>query len=303
MSGCYVVFHKQLGDTLLLEPALTRLREHHGAPVSLITRGGFRPLVQLMEGVVFQEHAPVSWRSHLYCFDPLSKSAFRALLAPAGSKRCILPDDWEMKWYHPLLFGKVIVPGLNDHYVARYFWENVPVPALSPFRPPRLHRPPETWRPSVMDGKPFVLLNPSSGWRKKSWVPERWVEVLRFLHNRGYRCLMTSGSVDWQVQHCQAIKEKAGTLVDYVTKTTMEEFLWLCSRAELVLTVDGAASHLAAAFGVRNLTLFGPTNIHNWHHSTEVSQALQAPLNKGTSHMRNLPVDSVISAIEAWTDS
>ena len=35
MPGCYAVFHKQLGDLVLLEPTLAKLREHHGVPVRM----------------------------------------------------------------------------------------------------------------------------------------------------------------------------------------------------------------------------------------------------------------------------
>ena len=63
---------------------------------------------------------------------------------------------------------------------------------------------------------------------------------------------MTSASMDWQIQHCREIQEKSGSLVrSLASGTTLENFLWLCSRARAVLTVDGAASHLARAFGVK----------------------------------------------------
>ena len=54
MPGCYAVFHKQLGDLVLLEPTLAKLCEHHGAPVECMTRGGHAPLLQLMPGVQFR---------------------------------------------------------------------------------------------------------------------------------------------------------------------------------------------------------------------------------------------------------
>ena len=66
---------------------------------------------------------------------------------------------------------------------------------------------------------------------------------------------MTSGSVDWQIQHCREIQEKSGPFLrSLASATPLEGFLWLCSRARAVLTVDGAASHLGSAFAVNNLT-------------------------------------------------
>ncbi|MFZ0711866.1 MAG: hypothetical protein WAM53_17635, partial [Terrimicrobiaceae bacterium] len=87
MPGCYAVFHKQLGDLVLLEPALSKLRGHHGEPVQCMTRRGHLPLLGLMAGVHPQGGTALAWRSHLYCFDPLNKSAVRSLLSPARVKR------------------------------------------------------------------------------------------------------------------------------------------------------------------------------------------------------------------------
>ncbi len=284
---------------MLLEPALTRLGEQHGEPVMVMTRNGHAPVVELMDGVEMQRGPAWKWRSHLYCFDPLNKSATRSFFAPAGTKRCILPDRAEIQWFHRPLFGDVIVPGLGDRYVAEYFWDLVPGPARTPFRGPRLNQPAEAWRPEGFDEMPFILLNATSGWRRKNWLPERWAEVLRVLHEEtGLPVVATSASTDWQVAHTQEIAKQAGPgLRSLASGTTLENYLWLCSRAKMVLTVDGAAAHLAAAFGVKNLTLFGPTSIHNWHNPSEISRAIQADASKdGKVRLKNIPAGVVLAA-------
>jgi ADP-heptose:LPS heptosyltransferase len=108
--------------------------------------------------------------------------------------------------------------------------------------------------------------------------------------------IMTNASIDWQIQHCREIQEKSGSLVrSLASGTTLENFLWLCSRAQAVFSVDGAASHLARAFGVNNVTLFGPTNSRNWHYPTAGSLAVQAPPSKDhICRLRNLSPDAVI---------
>lgn len=278
---------------------MTRLREHHGAPVTVMTRSGHAPLVQLMEGVEAQRGLALKWRSHLYCFDPLNKSAARSLFAPARIKRCILPDREEMQWFHQPLFGDVIVPELGDRYVAEYFWDLVPVPTTKPFRGPQLNRPPDAWRPEGFEEKPFILLNATSGWRRKNWLPDRWAEVIRVLHNEtGFPVVATSASTDWQIEHTAEVAKQVGpALRSLASGTSLENYLWLCSRAKMVLTVDGAAAHLAAAFGVKNLTLFGPTNIHNWHHSSAISRAIQAEASKdGKVRVKSIEAATVIEA-------
>jgi len=298
MPGCYVVFHKQLGDLLLLQPALLRLRDHHGEPVAVMTRSGHTPLLDLMDGIRFQHAWTLKRKSHLYCFDPLRKSAIRSFLTQAGVKQCILPEKRELEWYHRPLFGDVIVPELGDRYVAEYFWANTPVPSGKPFCLPKLNAPAPNWKPSGVDSSSYVLINPTSGWRKKMWTTENWVKTLRALHaEHNLRFVMTSASTPWQVEHCQEIAQQAGPIVQSLASgTSLENFLWLCANARAVLTVDGAASHLAQAFGVKSLTLFGPTNIHNWHFETPTNQAIQAPEGKDGRRMRNLSAEAVITA-------
>jgi ADP-heptose:LPS heptosyltransferase len=299
MPGCYVAFHKQLGDLVLLEPTLSKLRDCHGAPVGCMTRGGHAPLLRLIPGVRRQRGIPLRYRSHLYCFDPLDKSALRSFLSPAGAKSCVLPGTRKMMWFHRRIFRPLIVHELGDHYVAEYFWRHTPVASSLPFRPPRLDLPPDSWKPDGLGDEPFVLVNPTAGWRQKSWLPDRWVETLRVLHDeKALRFVMTNASSDWQSRHCREIQEKSGPFLRSLANgTTLENFLWLCSRAQAVLTVDGSASHLADAFGVRRVTLFGPTNSRNWHYPSPGSIVVQAPPSKDKiCRMRDLAVDAVIDA-------
>ena len=297
MPGCYVAFHKQLGDLVLLEPALSKLRDHHGIPIGCMTRRGHAPLLRLIPGVHPQRGIPLRHQEYLYCFDPLNKSAVRSFFSPARLKRCVLPEKREMKWFHPLVFRDVIIPELGDRYVAEYFWENTPVAGSVPFRPPSLSPPPDNWKPDGLGDEPFVLVNPTAGWRQKNWLPDCWAQTLGTLYReKGVPFIMTSGSVDWQIQHCREIQEKSGPFLrSLASATPLEGFLWLCSRARAVLTVDGAASHLGSAFAVNTLTLFGPTNPRNWHYPADGSLSVQAPPSKDhICRLRNLSSDAVI---------
>jgi len=295
MSGCYAVFHKQLGDLVLLEPALAKLRDHHGAPVRLLTRSGHAPLVSLMPGVRLVRGLPLAPLGHLYCFDALSKSATRSLFVPAMRKLLLPAECRELDWFHPVIFPSVKTPELGESYIAEFFWSHTPVPAAGTFRPPRLDRPPESWKPRVPIPDRFILLNPAAGWQRKSWTPGGWVQVLKAIDAP---VLMTGGGSGWQSAHCGEIAAGvAGAVINLAGGTTLPEYLWLCANARAILTVDGVATHLAAAFDVPSLTLFGPTNSNNWHRASERQIRLQAPAGKdGACRMRNLDPAKVVEA-------
>jgi len=294
----HAIFHKQLGDLVLLQPALASLADLHGAPVCLATRSGHAPLVELMSGVELAK-LPAGKEAALYSFDALSKSAWRAFLTPAKRKFCMTFEPDKLRWYHRFIYGEIAAPELGDEYVARYYWKNLPYPPAGPFRAPVLNPPPPEWRPASLPAGEFILINPAAGWKRKRWEARAWADTIRAVREKsGLPCLMTGGSIDWQIEHCRKIEEKAaGAVTNLSSGTTLKEYLWLCANARLVLTVDGAASHLAAASGVRSVTLFGPTNMANWHLASPISVAIAGPRgDDGAANLKNLPADSVIDA-------
>jgi len=296
MPGCYAVFHKQLGDLVLLEPALSRLRDHHGAPVRLMTRNGHADLVRLMPGVEVVRGIALTPSSSLYCFDPLNKSALRSLTAPVAHRHLIPPERAELQWYHRFLFPSPSNPELGDSYVAEFFWNHTPVPCKHGFRPPVLSPPPSDWAPQGFLPQNFVLVNPTAGWRKKMWTIEGWTSLLHSIGKQNF--VLTNAGSAWQADHCRAISESTGASIQ---STSMKQFLWLCANARMVMTVDGAASHLAAAFGVPCFTLFGPTSIANWHRPAPDHAAYQAPPDSdGVRRLRKVPPEPVVEALSEF---
>ena len=273
-----VICHKQLGDMTLLEPALRKLSLAAGRPVELLTRSGHAPLIALMEGVRPTSRAWLRAFDAIFCYDDLDKSAVHALLAWAPRKDLLLRSPIELTPWGRRAFLEVRAPGIADAYLARYNWDYTVVEAREPWRPPVLRRPDDAWRPTDFRESDYVLLNSTAGWKSKRWRSSAWVEVAEALLAAGVpRIVVTSGGQDWQREHSEKIARALGDRAIYLGgQTRLEEFLWLVSRARLVIGVDGAASHLAAAFGGRSLTLFFRTNPHNWHFPTERSVALLA---------------------------
>ncbi|MEI6070505.1 MAG: glycosyltransferase family 9 protein [Verrucomicrobiae bacterium] len=295
MSGCYAVFHKQLGDLVLLEPSLSRLRDFHGTPVRLMTRNGHADLVGLMPGVEVVRGPALVPAPALYCFDPLNKSALRSALAPVLKRHLVAPEKSELSWYHPFVFRRPSHPELGGSYISEFFWKNTPVPSGQPFRPPVLKPPPDGWAPDGWEPGGYVLVNATSGWKKKMWTVEGWAAVLKLLD---CPCVLTSDGAGWQTAHCGGIAEASGSAL---LATTLRQFLWLCANARMILTVDGAASHLAAAFGVPCFTLFGPSNIAHWHRPAPRHAAFQAPPDSdGVRRLKKLPPEPVIEAVRQF---
>ncbi len=298
-----VICHKQLGDMVLLEPALARLADAHGGPVHLLTRSGHAPLIALMANV---RQVPRVWLRRytaIYCYDHLDKSAIHTLSALSPKKELLLRDPDEITKLHRIAFDKISAPGIGDEFLAKYNWDHTHAETTHPYRLPRLDLPPAAWAPPAAPTGDYLLLNSTAGWKSKRWKPSGWATVLRSLLDHGIpRILVTSGDQDWQIEHATRITT---TLDDpRVTllggRTSLREFLHLVSRARMILGVDGAASHLANAFGGTSLTLFLRTNPRNWHSPTPTSQAILADHNPTTDTHEITPTEVLEKAITLW---
>lgn len=246
-----------------------------------------------MNGVKLVRGLPIYPAGSLYCFDPLNKSAARSALAPVFKRYLIPPEKRELHWCHKFLFPPARNAELSDAYIAEYFWNNTPVPATEPFRPPVLNKPPAEWAPAGVKPGDYVLVNATSGWKKKMWSVDGWASLI-FSFRKRHRFILTSGDAFWQRDHCGLIANATGS---ELVRTSMREFLWLCANAHAVLTVDGAASHLAAAFSIPCLTLFGPTSMAQWHRSGPNRIAFQAAMDdNGVRNLRNAAAGPVIEA-------
>lgn len=88
---------------------------------------------------------------------------------------------------------------------------------------------------------------------------------------------MTGGGSPPEQEHCARITQSAPSgLVNLAGRTSLKQYLHAVSRARMVLCVDGSASHLAQAFGVPVVTLFGPVYPARWHYPTPRHVAVSA---------------------------
>ena len=113
--------------------------------------------------------------------------------------------------------------------------------------------------------RPYVILHPGSARREKLWEPERWAEVIdHFGRNNDIDLVLTSGSSLNEQAHIAAIKNKVQQIIDLSGKTNVLTLAALIGHARLLVTVDSAPMHLAAATRTPQVALFGPTNPFHW---------------------------------------
>ena len=79
----------------------------------------------------------------------------------------------------------------------------------------------------------------------------------------------------------------------------MENYLSIIWNAKAVLTPDGSASHIAAAFKRKCVTLFGHTDATHWHRETAYARAIVTGdiIGKPFPRLTFLPEEPVIEAV------
>jgi hypothetical protein len=98
----------------------------------------------------------------------------------------------------------------------------------------------------------------------RHWPIERFASVARSLRARGERVVLTGGADD--VDRARAVAEAAGLPEDTVLAGTLDltEFAAVIAAAQSVVTADTGAAHLASAYGVPSVVLFGPAPPEEW---------------------------------------
>ncbi|NJK91168.1 MAG: glycosyltransferase family 9 protein [Blastochloris sp.] len=273
-----VIMHKQLGDTVMLEPVLRKLHASSGRPVQLLCPRAFQPLIELMPHSRYASGRERFFPSRVWAYDWGGASTRASLLTICREKQLLLPNPNDVRRFHRITYSKVQTEPYLDRYIARYFWDHTLDDLAGDFSPPRLAAPPDSWSHVGVGNDEYLLFNPVSAWKRKMYPMDLWVKVLSTLTKElGVKIVMTGGREDWQLDFCSKIQSMfSGSMVNLAGQTHLKEFMHVISRARILLSVDGAASHLAAAFGRRCVTLFGPSYHFLWHHPTPLSYAISA---------------------------
>ena len=121
-------------------------------------------------------------------------------------------------------------------------------------------------RRGVSPGQPLAIVHPVTRWLFKSARDETIAAVIEGLGGRhGLAVAITAGPRSPELERAQRIAGMVrGRVVDLAGEVSLGELAALLSMAFLVVTVDGAPMHMAAALQIPQVALFGPTREANW---------------------------------------
>jgi lipopolysaccharide heptosyltransferase I len=104
---------------------------------------------------------------------------------------------------------------------------------------------------------PLVVLAPFTTAENKCWEPERFAELADVLEDEwGARIVLPHSGKDETAARRIAAMARTPMLT---ARTTLRQYIGLLRRADLVVSGDTSAMHIAAALGTPFVALFGPT--------------------------------------------
>jgi predicted lipopolysaccharide heptosyltransferase III len=156
---------------------------------------------------------------------------------------------------------------------------------------------------------PYVIFHPGSARKEKFWEAQRWADVIE--HARSdpqIGVMLTGGASRAEKRHLRELKARLREpIVDLSGKTDLLTLAALIEQARLLVTVDSAPMHLAAATKTPQVILFGPTNPFHWRPRDSAALILQGesatPLTDFSSEqppfpMRQISTEAVIGAMD-----
>ncbi|MDQ6656407.1 MAG: putative lipopolysaccharide heptosyltransferase III [Verrucomicrobiota bacterium] len=311
---------KRIGDLVLTTPAIAAVRQHFpSARISLVVAAGSRELLPAIAGIdrTFIARGKISdaasWfgvarRKYDYCVDftHSDRSAFLAVLS--GARKRISFGHAELQSQVRALTYNVLVnaPLRSLHTVDYHLALLAPLGIHDAPPEVRLQLPPDADEQAARAlaqahiHSDFVLLHPGSARIEKFWEPERWSRLVDWAARRGLACVVTGGTAELEQTHLAAIKAQAqiqSPLVDLSGKLSLLALAALIRRARLLVTVDSAPAHLAAAMQTPQVVLFGPTNPLHWRPRFSPAVILQAgnaePVTEFSPNQKRVPMNQI----------
>jgi len=321
---------KRIGDLILTTPAIAALRnKYRGAHITLAVSNEcaeLLPAISNVDRVLIARRnlrdvamvSSVAGKKFDYCIDLTrnDRSAFLTLLSGAprrvASYRVREQSKTRARVYTDLVGVRVRDMHTIDYNLALLeplglraasSAPQLDLPRSAVEKADRLRR---DWKIT----RPYVILHPGSARREKLWDTARWAEIVEhFGQNSEFTLVLTSGRSTDEQAHIAAITTRTQrAFIDLSAKTDLLTLAALIEQAQLLVTVDSAPVHFAAATHTPQVILFGPTNPFHWR--PRDSSALILHGESGTPVTEFVPVrprfpmsqistEAVISAMDS----
>ena len=280
-----VIQLKRIGDLILTTPAIAAMRgKFPEARIDLVVSPAGAELAAAIPKVnqVFiagrglidvATWLAIAFRRYDYCLDfaRTDRSAFLTFFSRARRRitheRANVPSTWAPLVYNKFIKGSVRSMHTVDHHLAHLealgAQDSPPAFAIQLPNESRVTADRILAKGGVLSN--FVIIHPGSARIEKFWEAERWAELLNHFSERGFTCVLSGGPAEMEQTHIAAIKDKLRRpVIDLSGQVDLLTLTAIIKKAQLLVGVDSAPTHLAAAMQTPQVVLYGPTNPFHW---------------------------------------
>lgn len=254
----------KLGDLLTAVPALRAIRrhlpDHH---LMLATPAWLEPLAHLTDAV----DQVVDTATLAPLDDALDGAELAFNLHGRGPQSSALLAGTNPRqligFFHPDVPATAGGPvWKNDEHEVRR-WCRLLVESGLPADPTDLQLPAPAVDP-VPGAAGAILLHPGASSPARRWPVDRWADLARHLTAAGHEVVLTASGDEVMLAEAVAVLGKLSTSSVLAGRTTLLELTASVARARLVVSGDTGIAHLASAYGIPSVVLFGPTAPSSW---------------------------------------
>lgn len=304
---------RHIGDTLILTPTLTALRQvYPQARIDVLVRNSCQGILAGCPAIdtIFTTAAPevhkrgrYQWLEQVrqlrqlrrnrydWAFDMTAGDRSRLIVGMSGAKHRVSNVFSHKIPAHlsTLINVKTALDVRVKHHVEQDYLLVSKHLKLPESPPPLTFSLPTVDVPSRFQPlSNFVIMHTATRWKRKEWPPERWVEVGKYLLQRFEHVLVSVGPAELEIEFGDKIVHALGErAINTRGALNFSELAALLCRAQFFIGVDTAVMHLAAACQVPMVALFGPTDERLWHPWKHPQSRLVFPAGKAVDAYKN----------------
>ncbi len=111
------------------------------------------------------------------------------------------------------------------------------------------------------NGRPVATIIPASASIKKDWLPERWAEVANALESEfGFQVVIAGGPGERERSIGNEIVDRSSAQIHLAMGDSVRRLTWIVAGSNLVIAPDTGPVHIARAFDVPVIGIYGHTN-------------------------------------------
>ncbi len=293
---------KQIGDVLLCEPALRKIKEiFHEAELHFLTYEASAQLIKnapyidklimykkkssgiksLWKDFCFYKTLSKAKYDLIIGFSEGERTSFVSLFSRAKKRIGILAKKHK-KW-QDWVWEKVLNPP-DTHTVLKNLWivnqvlsglgyaetslkdkkisVNLYLTQESITKAEKFLK-----KEGIFEKDEFVCVHPVAKWFLKCWPAEYYPIIIKWFLKNGLKVVITGSKEKRELEFIKKIlkelEENKG-VINLAGKLNLLELAGIISKAKFFFGIDTAPMHIAAALNKPVVAIFGPTGKHNW---------------------------------------